>query len=87
MAKSIEQRAKEYTCCNYSRIGDMYMDDGIKTVYTEAAIEQRNLDIEKACDWLTEHVLDYVSFDHLNGIDIEYDNLINDLKKTMEEER
>lgn len=50
MTKSIEQRAKEYTCSNYSYIGDMYMDDGIKKVYTEAATEQRNIDIEKACD-------------------------------------
>lgn len=41
--------------------------------------------VDKACDWLMEHVLDYVSFDHLNGIDIEYDELTSNLKKAMED--
>lgn len=41
--------------------------------------------IDNTCNWLRKYLIDYVSFDHLNGIDIEYDNLVNSLKQAMEE--
>lgn len=60
--KAIEQRAEEYFSKNFSRIGDMRMGEGMKTLYIEAVLDQRKIDIEKACEWLREHVRPYYKF-------------------------
>lgn len=56
MAKTIEQYAEEYFDKNFSRIGDMHMDDGIKTVFIESAKNQHRKDMEKACEWFKKHI-------------------------------
>lgn len=42
--------------------------------------------IDKACEWLENYIIDYVGYDHLNGIEIDYGQLISQFKKAMEDE-
>ncbi|MBQ0073095.1 MAG: hypothetical protein KBT34_02750 [Prevotella sp.] len=85
MAKTIEERADEFAEREY--INDQYEKERISFGYYHGAIEQRKRDIELFGEWLEEHVMDYVSYDHLNGIDIDYSNITKGLRKALEEER
>lgn len=54
--------------------------------YINGATEQRKHDIEKACEWIGENLIEFVDYDHLNGIDIDYGQLNKQFRKAMEEE-
>lgn len=48
--KKIEVRAEEYMN-NYPNMDDSYYDYYVKDGYIQGAIEQRQIDIDKACEW------------------------------------
>lgn len=51
--KTIEERAKKYTKKNFVRIAEeMSIEEGMKTIFIESAKEQREIDIERACEYL-----------------------------------
>ncbi|MBQ0073636.1 MAG: hypothetical protein KBT34_05540 [Prevotella sp.] len=83
MAKTIEEYAKEYFDKNFSRIGDMHMDDGIKTVFIESAEYQHKRDIEKACEWLAYKLMHTMGETVKNDLAIEH--VIYTFKQAMEE--
>lgn len=76
---TIEERAKKYENTehhlrNYSK-GMLY---SCYKGYVQGATEQREIDIEKACEWLKEHLgTDLLLVNH---------NMIEEFKKAMEEE-
>lgn len=87
MAKTIEEQAKDLCSDISNKLIHHYK--GHSTEFAEAkavevaeelinAIRQETID--KACEWLRENIANYVSFDYMCGIDIEYDKIINDLK-------
>lgn len=92
MAKIIEEMAnKKYNYpvepyCFERGNEEQWYSCGLRDGYIEGATEQRKRDIELFGEWLEEHVMDYVSYDHLNGIDIDYSNITKGLRKAMEEE-
>ena len=66
--KSIEERAKEYagvhkaTEFNYFGVGQVYGYERIYnaeiTAYERGAKEQKAIDIEKACEWLDNYLME-----------------------------
>lgn len=54
--------------------------------YINGAIEQRKIDLNKACEWLGDNIMEFVEYDHLNGINIDYGQLNKQFRKVMEED-
>ena len=53
--KTIEERAKEYAKTEYKQFGT-FPEIVARESYTKGAIEQKAIDIDKACEWLKERV-------------------------------
>ena len=54
--KSIEERAKEAgIICQY-KSDYRYDKKSVEYGYIQGATEQKVIDIEKACEWITEHI-------------------------------
>lgn len=77
--KTIEERADEYV----GRLASSFLGfpeflEGGKDGYIVGAAEQKQIDIEKACEWLKEHLgTDLLLVNH---------NMIEEFKKAMEDE-
>lgn len=54
--------------------------------YINGAIEQRKIDIDKACEWLIDNLWEFVDYDHCDGINIDYGELNKQFRKVIEEE-
>ena len=51
---TLEERAEEIWCYNYSDNADLALKD-FKYGYIEGATEQKKIDIEKACEYIMTH--------------------------------
>lgn len=88
--KTIEERAKEKSkiyCRQYrhnaSWLGEdfVYSNEEIELACKEIATEQKQLDIDKACEWLKEHAIEYNGNTGFDEPTID----IDDFRKAMEE--
>lgn len=65
-----------------------YTDSDIETVATNSFLQgaayQRDIDIKKGVEWLCDNIIEFVEFDHLSGIQIDYGKLNNEFRKGME---
>lgn len=65
-----------------------YTDSDIEAVatnsYMQGAAVQREIDINRAYEWFFDNIIEFVEFDHLNGIQINYCQLDNEFRKAME---
>lgn len=88
--KTIEERAekwgKDYPKLPKSELP--YTDSDIEAVATNSFLQgaayQRGIDIKKGVEWLCDNIIEFVEFDHLNGIQIDYGQLNNEFRKAME---
>lgn len=87
--KTIEERADKY-------IGHPFEVDESSPItmarhsYIQGATEQRNIDIDKACEWLKENIYNYIAVGNTDfgkpyDIDLVADELFEDFQKAMEE--
>lgn len=54
---TINERAKEYVDKKFVRIAEeMPIEEGMKTIFIESAKEQREIDIERAWQWMRNHI-------------------------------
>ena len=74
--KTIEERAKEYAK------GRRY-EIVAYVAYIAGAIEQEDIDIDKACEWMKNNWREYVNQDR-DGM-ILFGHLASDFRKAMEE--
>ena len=54
--KTIEERAKEVGMLSQVRSDYPYDKRSVEFGYTQGATEQKAIDIDKACKWITEHI-------------------------------
>ena len=55
--KTIEERAKEYVDNNFHRIAEeMSIEKGMETIFIDGATDQQNIDIERAWQWMRQHI-------------------------------
>lgn len=79
--KSLARRGFDYS--NREGCSDSFKA-GLEKGYWDGATEQHQIDIEKAAEWLSDNINEYVDFDHLNGIQIDYGQLDKVFRKAME---
>ena len=88
--KTIEERAKEYApdprdpdYILYSEVG--YVVNRYRDAYIAGATEQKAIDIEKACEWLSVHLAEVADrYDFAAGLSLRL--LRENFRKAMEEE-
>ena len=82
--KTIAERAKEAGIISQYKSDYRYDKRSVESGYTQGAIEQKAIDIDKVCDWLKENVWSFAhSFDGNPYYDTEM--MINALVTAMEE--
>lgn len=54
--KTIVERAKEVGMLSQVRSDYLYDKRSVEFGYTQGATEQKAIDIDKACKWITEHI-------------------------------
>lgn len=59
--------------------------EGLKVGYHFGATEQKKIDIDKACEWFSKHMIEYVSYNEMDGWDINHKEMHKDFNKAMEE--
>lgn len=59
-AKTIEDRAKEYADGVYSKYSNKHVMNIGYNGYYSGAIEQKQIDIDKACKWLKNNINTYL---------------------------
>lgn len=68
--KTIEERAREYWNCD--------AEDG----YIKGATEQKQIDIDKACEWLEDNAINYVGKDGIT----DWRSVFSDFRDAMKGE-
>lgn len=92
MTNTIKERAKDL-CSEISNIL-IHHYNGYSTELAEAkavedaeelinTIEQKI--IEKACEWFSEHIIDYACYDEMDGWDIRHKEMHEDFRNAMKE--
>lgn len=79
--KTIEDRAEQYATDAYCAQHDHEIAED---AYIAGAEDQREIDIDKACEWLRLHYREYAEID--NGFLLFDAKLTDDFRKAMEEE-
>lgn len=86
MTKTIEERAETFAEDNWGRGYSKEVEVlRSKEGYIEGATEQRKIDIDKACEWFSEHIIDYACYNEMDGWDIHHKEMHEDFRKAMEE--
>ena len=84
---SIEERARLAAWQIYEEIGlSKHSVDRVSEIIAEKIIEQKAIDIEKACEWLDQNTVKYESGTNMGYIPFSLiEDMINDFKQAMKE--
>ena len=93
-----EERAKEVGMLSQVRSDYPYDKRSVEFGYTQGATEQKAIDIDKACQWITEHIDIPYEVEHIDGEPVASDyiewckkrleaakEITDDFRKAMEE--
>lgn len=78
----IEERALTYARAYYGIGKDAAIS---KKSYEAGAVSQRKIDIAKACEWFSEHIIEYVDYVEMDGWNVRHREMHEDFRKAMEE--